>query len=275
MAANVPTARGIDPMGLILAAGSGVAGSVAGTISELANRKRQQQRDREAIEASRDANTLDVATAETALDPFRHQMAQAGALSKLDRLERGSYQPVRLSAAPGYEQYVPHLFGGASYEKSPDLIKSAAALKRNVMGGNVAPTLTDPTNYGKTAALDLLSIAAAGKDPGDVSGSTGAPRNVQSYTEGVTTRDAGGLGTADTRGTDVSVQQAQQILDKAIRMELGRAPNPGEIDAMLAGQGLKPGNRWVGSAGLNYILNTLREQGQGQQLFAPSFTGRG
>jgi hypothetical protein len=275
MAANVPRTAGIDPMSLLLAAGSGVAGSVAGTISDIANRKRQQQAQREALQASRDANTLDVAQAESGLDPFRHQMSQASALSSLDRLERGSYKPVSLSAAPGYEKYVPHLFGGASYEKSPELIADARALKQNVRGGNVAPTMTDPTNYGKSSALDLVSIAAAGKDPATVNGSVGAPRNVESYTAGVQTRDAGGMGTAETRGTDVSVQQAQQILDRAIRSELGRTPNPGEIEAMLTGQGLKPGDRWVGSQGLNFVLNTLRSQGQGQELFAPSFTGRG
>jgi hypothetical protein len=275
MAANVPRTAGIDPMSLILAAGSGVAGSVAGSISDINNRKRQRQKEQEALQAGRDANALDVATSETALDPFRHQMDQARALSSLDRLERGSYKPVSLSAAPGYEKYVPHLFGGASYEKSPELIADARALKQNVRGGNVAPTMTDPTNYGKTSALDLVSIAAAGKDPATVSGAAGAPRTVQSYTSGVPTREAGGLGTADSRGTDVSIQQAQQILDKAIRLELGRAPNPGEIEAMLTGQGLKPGDRWVGGQGLNFVLNTLRSQGQGQELFAPSFTGRG
>jgi hypothetical protein len=128
----------------LLSAGSGVAGGVFSAIEAANNRKRQQQAQREATEAARDSNTLDVASRETALDPFRHQNAQASSLASLDRLERASYTPVQMSAAPGYEQYVPHIMGGASYTKSPELIQSAGALKRNVMGGNVAPTMTDP-----------------------------------------------------------------------------------------------------------------------------------
>jgi hypothetical protein len=261
----------MDPISLLLSAGSGVAGGVFGAIENANNRKRQSQAQREAIEATRDANTLDVAAAESQQNPFRHQLFQAGSLADLDRLERATYTPVRLSAAPGYESYVPKRTGGASYTKSPELTQAAAALKRNVLGGNVAPTVTDPTNYGKTAALDLLSLAAAGQDPGQVSGAAGPPRQTASYLEGVQTREAGGFGTAETRGTDVGVAQAQAILDKAIRAELGRAPNPGEIDALLRAQGLKPGDRWVGNAGLTGLLNALRSQRPSTQ----TFTGRG
>ena len=74
-------------------------------------------------------------------DPFRQQMSQAHAIGKLDRMERGRYTPVKLGAAPGYASYVPDMSGGYSYEKSPEFVSSAAALKRNVMGGNTAPTM--------------------------------------------------------------------------------------------------------------------------------------
>jgi hypothetical protein len=82
------------------------------------------------------------------------------------------------------------------------------------------------------------------------------------------------LGTSETRGTDVTVQQAQAILDKAIRSELGRPPKPGEVAQLLAAQGLKPGDRWVGNGGLTGLLNAIRTQGQAGA--APQvFTGRG
>lgn len=276
VAPMVAGSGGVDPVTALLAAGSGLAGGIAGAISNANNAKRTAQAQREAIQAQQQNATQNIAADESKLDPFRQQVSQAHDLFDLDRMERATYSPVHLAAAPGYESYVPQMSGGSSYTKSPELIAAAAALKRNILGGNVAPTMTDPTNYGKTAALNLLAIASANKDPGQVSGAVGAPRNTAAYTEGVQTREAGGLGTADTRSTDVSVQQAQQILDKAIRSELGRAPNPGEIDAMLKAQGLKPGDRWVGNAGLSGLINTLRAQAQqNAPLFEPSFTGRG
>lgn len=266
---------GIDPVSLLLSAGSGVAGGVAGAISNANNRKRQQQLEREALQATRDSNTLDVAKSESAMDPFRQQLAQGNALFSLDKLERASYKPVTMSAPSRYAGSVPHLFGGASYEKSPELTQAAGMLKKNVLGGNVAPSMTDPTNYGKTAALNILQILAQGADPGAVSAAGGAPKTTDAYTTGMPTREAGGMGTSETRGTDYSVQQASSVLDRAIRSELGRAPNPGEIESLLRAQGLKPGDRWVGSAGLNGLLQGLRAQASAGQPAAPSLTGRG
>lgn len=260
----------------LLAADIGADGLMAilGSIQAANDRKRNEQMTREGIQANRESDVRDLAFKESTLDPFRQQAQQAGAMSKLDRLERGAYAPVQLKAAPGYEGYVPTMTGGFSYEKSPELRAGAGALKRNVMGGNVAPSMTNPENYGKTAALDLLSIASAGADPGKVNGAAGAPRSTSAYTEGVQTRTAGGLGTSETRATDVSVAQAQSVLARAIQAELGRQPNPGEIESLLAAQGLKPGDRWVGSAGLNGLLNSIRAQAAaGRQT--PQFTGRG
>jgi hypothetical protein len=313
---------GIDWTSLLLAGGTGVAGAIANSKSKNADRKAEAAALDKTLAAKAAADRLGVAADESKLDPFRQQMAQAGDISKLDRLERATYKPVSISAAPGYEQYVPHLFGGASYEKSPELIQSAAALKRNIMGGNVAPTMTNPDNYDKTAALNLLAMAAAGQDPGTVhasgvGGPTARPSDVD-YMSDVTRRGGGsgggalrsaaggamtgasvgsivpGVGTAIGAGvgalagaikgvvgkhaatapTDVPVAQAQSVLDRAIRQELGRAPQPGEIDALLRAQGLKPGDRWVGDAGLTGLLNHIRTQAIGATR-TPSFTGRG
>jgi hypothetical protein len=260
----------IDPTTLILA---GASGSVD-ALSALINRKRTEQLSREQLQAQRDLQNQDVASKESLVDPFRQQMNQATDISALDRMERGAYTPVRPMSVPSrYAGTVPSFGGGFSYEKSPEMIASAGMLKRNVMGGNVAPSMTDPTNYGKTATLNLLRIASSGQDPGSVNGTAGAPANPTNYLNGMPTRDAGGLGAAETRGTDVSVAQAQQVLAKAIQTELGRPPNPGEIDQLLAAQGLKPGDRWVGNAGLTGLLSTIRQQAS--SMPQPSYSGRG
>src|SRR4051812_45041831 len=112
---------GFDPVSALLAGGAGLAGGVAGAISNANNAKRQTQAQREAIAAQQQNATQGIALDESKLDPFRHQMSQAQDLFGLDRLERSTYSPVSLSAAPGYEQYVPHMSGGSSYTKSPEL----------------------------------------------------------------------------------------------------------------------------------------------------------
>ncbi len=266
------TATPVDPWSLGLSAAGAGLGAVVTAISAADAKKRADQLAAQQQQLTKDQANQQVALKETTLDPFRQQMSQAGDISALDRLQLGSYTPVHLTAAPGYEKYVPQMTGGFSYQKSPELISSAAALKQNIMGGNVAPTMTDPTNYGKTAALNLVSMAANGVDPSTINASGGPPRSVSAYTTGLPNRVVGGIGTAATRATDYSVADATNAVTKAIQDEFGRQPQPGEIDKMLAGQGLKPGDHWVGSGGLNYILTTIRAQAA-QGPAAPSYTG--
>jgi hypothetical protein len=78
---------------------------------------------------------------------------------------------------------------------------------------------------------------------------------------------------AKTAPNDVDVQTAVQVLTQVIQQQQGRSPNPGEIEQMLAGQGLKPGDRWVGELGLRSLINTLMAQSSGMQ--PPSYTGHG
>ena len=270
----MPTAAKMNPWLVGAGVAEGGITAILGAIDAANQRKRNEQASKEAIAANTAADTRDLAFKESTLDPFRHQLAQAGAIGKLDRMERAAYKPVTLGAAPGYEQYVPEMGGGFSYEKSPEFVSSAAALKRNVMGGNVAPSMTSPENYGKTGVLDILRMAADGVDPGTVNGTAGAPRDTSAYTEGVPTRMAGGIGTAETRATDRTVADATSVLTRAIQAELGRQPQPGEIEGMLRSQGLKPGDRWVGAGGLNGLLNALRAQAVARPQ-APTYTGRG
>jgi hypothetical protein len=160
---------GIDTTSLLIAGGTGVAGALASYLSKKGDRKAEAAALQKTLEAKAASDRQSTALDESKLDPFRQQMFQANDLSSLDRLERATYSPVHLSAAPGYGASVPHLFGGASYEKSPELVSAAGALKRNIIGGNVAPSMTDPANYGKTAALNLARITNEGIDPATVS----------------------------------------------------------------------------------------------------------
>lgn len=130
------------------------------------------------LAASTAKDTQSLAGRESELDPFRNQMSQAKDIGQLDRLERASYAPVKLGMPSGspYAKYMPQTSGGYSYEKSPELMASASALKKNVMGGNTAPSMTNPDNYGKTGAMDILGVMAGKKDPTSSSSfSTGAP----------------------------------------------------------------------------------------------------
>lgn len=317
----------MDPktLALILSAAAGGAEAIGGAVANNKKRKTDAATTAAELQAQRDLANQRVAADESMADPFRHQMAQAGDISKLDRMERGAYTPVHLGAAPGYESYVPQMSGGFSYEKSPEMISSAAALKRNVMAGNVAPTMTNPANYGSTAALNLVKIAADGVDPAGVSASgargvtpstPGAPPQAGYLADvprrggssgGVLSGAAGGAGLgataasiggpftalggaliggaagaikgmvtkkAKTAPRDVDVATATNVLTRVIRDTQGRLPAPGEIEQMLAGQGLKPGDHWVGEGGLMGLIGQLQQQTP-QSGMQPSYVGHG
>ena len=70
---------------------------------------------------------------------------------------------------------------------------------------------------------------------------------------------------AETAPTDLAVDDARLVLAQAIKDELGRDPNPGEIDDILRGQGWHPGQRWVGQDNLIKVIDALHQNGQQQQ----------
>jgi hypothetical protein len=63
---------------------------------------------------------------------------------------------------------------------------------------------------------------------------------------------------ASTAPTDYSVPDATKAITDAYTTYNGRPPAAGEVDQILAGQGLKPGDRYVGSGGLNSVLSQLQ-----------------
>lgn len=267
---------------------------------------RQKNKDREAATAAQNKDIAaraalqnqDVASAESMANPFRQQASQAATIGALDRQERGTYTPAKLASSNKYAGYVPQMSGGYSYEKSPELRASAGALKTDVMAGHTAPTMTNPANYGKTAALSLDAngnpVAAA---PAWHSLADEGVDNFMSYDR----RNAGGGGLgaaasygmsgastgmalggpmgaaigggagaliglfgggrhADTAKSDFAVEDARDAITKAIQYYQGRAATPQEVDQILAGQGWKPGSRWVGEAGLRSVLTSLAQQ---------------
>lgn len=296
---------------LLSSIGAKAFSGIAGSRSSRKDREAGERLTRERIASDERLSAQDLAFKESLADPFRQQMSQAKALRKLDMLERARYRPTRLTPAAPYASYVPEVSGGFSYEQSPELTQDAAALKRNVRGGNVAPTMTNPANYGRTSTLDLIRMAADGVDPATVrAGARGGPRRrVTTPMDGrgsmddlaAAPRRGGGRGgiakgaamgaaagmvlpgaligafskRAPTAATDLDVATAQQVLGQAIQDQLGRTPRPGEIEEMLVGQGLKPGDRWVGDAGMRALLAAIRQQPPQPDALTPSYVGIG
>jgi hypothetical protein len=229
---------------LALLAGSTALQGISGALDASGNRRltEEEMRQRERLA------TQGVATQESLANPFRHQAAQAATAAALDRMERGTYKPVQVQAAGPYAQYVPKTSGGFSYEKSPELINASGALKRNVLAGKTAPTMTDPLNYGRTGALAL--DAQGNPMPGTQGGNAPfAPAAEEFLSKSYEPTTSG--------ARDYAVADARAAVAKAIKLYQHRDAGPGEIDAILRSQGWKPGDRWVGQAGLVSVINTL------------------
>lgn len=70
---------------------------------------------------------------------------------------------------------------------------------------------------------------------------------------------------ASTAPTDLSVGDATSALQQEYQHALGRQASPDEIQAQLAGQGLKAGDRWVGQNGLSSVLSSIDASPEAQQ----------
>jgi hypothetical protein len=58
------------------------------------------------------------------------------------------------------------------------------------------------------------------------------------------------------------VDDARKAITDAYTQFNGHAPDPAEVDTMIRGQGWKPGDRFVGSGGLNSVINSLRQNAE-------------
>ena len=137
--------------------------TVGGMMTERNRQKSEEALARERMQLERDLadqndrRARDIANQNTALEesslnPFRHQLSQASAIDKLDRMENMSFMNPRDMVPEQYRRYVPEM---PNLTPSAEAKASAGALKRDVMSGRTAPTMTDPNNYGKTATMDL------------------------------------------------------------------------------------------------------------------------
>lgn len=156
----------------LLFAGAQGASAVGSGMQRGKERKAQEQLTREQMALERERDLRRTALDESLSDPFRHQLAQAGAVSRLDAMQNASFAPVSIDLPGRYAAFKPKMAGGFSWQPSDDVRQSAGALKQSVMAGRTAPSMTAPENYGKTATLNLLG----GADPTtDAAFSMGAP----------------------------------------------------------------------------------------------------
>jgi hypothetical protein len=265
------------PLPLLALLALGGASDAVGALESSAGRKQQEKLTKEQIAADRERSAQSTALQESLANPFRHQAAQASTAGALDRMERASYTPARLSLPSNpYAKYMPQVSGGFSYEKSPELIAAAHNLKGDVLAGHTAPTMTNPMNYGRTAALRL---DANGNPMGPTSGGAAGDPNAHPVTELVSSYDRRGKvkgvmggpgllqnavsGRAATAQTDFTVADARDAIARAFTYYQGRQASPQEIDAVLAGQGLKPGDRYVGQGGLLNVLSVIAGNNHG------------
>lgn len=249
---------GFDPLSLVPGAGSFLS-SMFSSIMAKKRLEMQLQAEKEmqqnSIQAQEGANTQSLAFNESQLDPFRQQMAQGNDVASLDKLERASYTPVKVSTAGGPGAPFTRT-GGYSYTKSPELVQAAGDLKKSILAGNGAPTMTNPANYGKTSALDLLSTAAGTKDPTKTSAfASGAPA------------------AASTLGSDAAANAIRQ----AYQLYLQRDPTDAEILSQTGN-----GSFSVSDPRLQLSINNIKRAGAGQTPaaaaanpggFRPSYAG--
>lgn len=274
---------------------AGVGGTAATIYANSRRDKRNAEIDEQELEQSAENNRRNTALQESLANPFRHQRDQLAGLYTIDRLRQFGSGGARVTPPANVAPYTGRMAPG--YRPSPSMTSTLDALEASLRRGQGAPTMTDPANYGRTGAVNIDAYAQNGQPslaglPGAPASAT--PRDPMSYLPSQEYRrneGAGGMGQGALKGasmgsvagpygaaaglvggaiagaftknartamTDVSVDQARQILDQVYQEELGRSASKDEIDAQLAGQGLKPGDRWVGEAGLLAVIRGIQ-----------------
>jgi hypothetical protein len=75
---------------------------------------------------------------------------------------------------------------------------------------------------------------------------------------------------AESAKTDYSVEDARTAIGSAYKEFNGRDAEASEIDTMIRGQGWKPGDRFVGSGGMNSVIGNLRSNAEKVKNAAPA-----
>lgn len=129
------------------------------------------------------------------------------------------------------------------------------------VSGSTDELIAGMTRRGGSAGGGALSGAAGGAGKGATIGSvipgvgTGIGAGVGAVIGGI----AGAFNKkAETAPTDFLKTDAERAVQSAYREYLGRDASPQEIATHLRNQGLKPGDSYVGEAGLSAVLNAIR-----------------
>jgi len=122
------------------------------------DRESQEKIAREALAQREQESLRDNASREATLDPYRQQKQQARAALGLNFLRDARNPASSLKPAARYASNVSDF--RPSYEADETLRGDADRLLQDVRAGHTAPTMTDPANYGDTAALDLTQPPA-------------------------------------------------------------------------------------------------------------------
>jgi hypothetical protein len=247
------------PIGAAAAAGGSFLTNLFGmkNANDQAQKNRQQQLDMQSnsLAANNAANTAAIAEAEAARDPFKSRMTQVGDVAKLDRVQNARTTPRTVAPTAAYAGSMPAVSGGYSYQKSPDVTNAAGAAKQSIMSGTPDPSMTNPANYGKTGALDLIGIANGSKDPTSPNAmATGAPA------------------AASTLGADPVANMIRQ----GYMQKLGRSPSDGEIQSVI-GQLSKIYGRQLTAADSGLINGWIQKDlaaSPEAQAYKPSYAGQ-
>jgi hypothetical protein len=142
-------------------------------------------------------------------------------------------------------------------------------------GGNVGGTSSGNTQPSFSSAGQPGGQQTPVNADGSIASSYSAP--VASYYGPEFERGQRGteaIGAARSAKGDYGVNDAYEMISRAYRDQLGREASSDEIWSQIRGQGWKPGDRWVGSRGLNAVIasignspeaNNRRNQPQGDQ----------
>jgi hypothetical protein len=172
-AGGVPWPDGLDDAGNEIApVSAGSSGAAAGGASSVFTRLverygasavsgaveaylKQHETEATLDERRQEANQR-TALNESTLDPFRGYMAQASDLSHLDLMDHDyTASPLQLDAKYGAGLNLPP---SQSYAPSALTRQVLASARSSIAGGNTAPTLTNPSNYG---ALPVVHASQA------------------------------------------------------------------------------------------------------------------
>jgi hypothetical protein len=128
------------------------AGGAAASLY-TANRNRTQDRElrEDENQMTEEQHLRQTALNESLADPFRHQVDQNRALGRLDAITQ--FQRPTITAPANVAPYMGQVSGG--YQPSAQMQDAARKLFGDVASGHTAPSMTDPANYGRTAAVNL------------------------------------------------------------------------------------------------------------------------